>query len=218
MATWSALSGGIWDSGRRVVAGRCRQRWRVFRRFRTFLLRLDAIGHRPLQGSHSSLTCPACPCHRLAKVGHGLHGRPRTRQSPSSCRDDTLGHAAKAHPPLLADTRRRIVYCRGIPYGERLQASRESAPWQRRNAKHGVNCPSRPSPRVVRSLRPLMPWCTPHTPSPMNHWKSPHSTDFSGGVCHHSLKAPEVRIWTLRNQSRVGTVPPSTSTPHCPAC
>ena len=29
---------------------------------------------------------------------------------------------------------------------------------------------------------------------------------------------PEVRIWTLRNQSRVGTRPPSTSTPHCPAC
>ena len=31
-------------------------------------------------------------------------------------------------------------------------------------------------------------------------------------------KPPEVRIWTLRNQSRVGTVPPSTSTPHWPAC
>ena len=31
-------------------------------------------------------------------------------------------------------------------------------------------------------------------------------------------KPLEVRIWTLRNQFRVGTVPPSTSTPHCPAC
>src|SRR5262249_54787612 len=31
-------------------------------------------------------------------------------------------------------------------------------------------------------------------------------------------KPPEVRIWRLRNQSCVGTVPPSTSTPHCPAC
>src|SRR6266851_4491920 len=29
---------------------------------------------------------------------------------------------------------------------------------------------------------------------------------------------PEVRIWRLSNQSRVGTVPPSTSTPHWPAC
>src|SRR5437867_9267787 len=29
---------------------------------------------------------------------------------------------------------------------------------------------------------------------------------------------PEVRIWTLRSQSAVGTRPPSTSTPHCPAC
>jgi hypothetical protein len=31
-------------------------------------------------------------------------------------------------------------------------------------------------------------------------------------------KPPEVRIWRLSNQSRVGTVPPSTSTPHCPPC
>jgi insertion element IS1 protein InsB len=31
-------------------------------------------------------------------------------------------------------------------------------------------------------------------------------------------KPPEVRIWRLSSQSRVGTVPPSTSTPHCPAC
>ena len=29
---------------------------------------------------------------------------------------------------------------------------------------------------------------------------------------------PEVRIWRFRNQSCVGTLPPSTSTPHCPAC
>src|SRR5437867_2561924 len=31
-------------------------------------------------------------------------------------------------------------------------------------------------------------------------------------------KPPDVRICRLRNQSCVGTVPPSTSTPHCPAC
>src|SRR5215471_12955529 len=31
-------------------------------------------------------------------------------------------------------------------------------------------------------------------------------------------KPPEVRSCRLRNQSRVGTVPPSTSTPHWPAC
>src|SRR5262249_15571027 len=31
-------------------------------------------------------------------------------------------------------------------------------------------------------------------------------------------KPPEVRIWRLSSQSRVGTVPPSTSTPHWPAC
>jgi hypothetical protein len=31
-------------------------------------------------------------------------------------------------------------------------------------------------------------------------------------------KPPEVRICRLRNQSRIATRPPSTSTPHCPAC
>src|SRR5712691_4354987 len=31
-------------------------------------------------------------------------------------------------------------------------------------------------------------------------------------------KPPEVRICRLRNQSAVGTRPPSTSTPHWPAC
>ena len=36
------------------------------------------------------------------------------------------------------------------------------------------------------------------------------------GIAHR--KPPDVRIWRLSNQSRVGTVPPSTSTPHCPAC
>ena len=36
------------------------------------------------------------------------------------------------------------------------------------------------------------------------------------GTAHR--KPPEVRICRLRNQSRVGTVPPSTSTPHWPAC
>jgi replicative superfamily II helicase len=31
-------------------------------------------------------------------------------------------------------------------------------------------------------------------------------------------KPPEVRICRLRNQAAVGNRPPSTSTPHCPAC
>ena len=31
-------------------------------------------------------------------------------------------------------------------------------------------------------------------------------------------KPPEVRIQRFRNQSCEGTLPPSTSTPHCPAC
>ena len=37
------------------------------------------------------------------------------------------------------------------------------------------------------------------------------------GITAHR-KPPDVRIWRLRNQSCVGTVPSSTSTPHWPAC
>jgi hypothetical protein len=37
------------------------------------------------------------------------------------------------------------------------------------------------------------------------------------GITAHR-KPPEVRICRLRNQSAVGTRPPSTSTPHWPAC
>src|SRR5262245_16115663 len=79
-----------------------------------------------------------------------------------------LGRAATAPPLLLADRRKCIVYCRGIPYGERLHASRESAPWQRRNAQHGVHSTSRPPRRVCLSFCPLMPWCTPSTTSRTN--------------------------------------------------
>jgi len=48
-----------------------------------------------------------------------------------------------------------IVYCRGIPYGERLHAFKESAPWQPRNAQHGVNSTSCPPDRVCLSGWPL---------------------------------------------------------------
>src|SRR5438128_1913374 len=44
-----------------------------------------------------------------------------------------------------------------------------------------------------------------------------HSDLVVRGITAHR-KPPDVRIWRLRNQSRVGTVPPSTSTPHWPAC
>src|SRR5712692_3947792 len=50
MATWSALSGGIWDSGRRVLVC-CRRRWRTCCRFWA-LVRLDFfIVTRLLQGA-----------------------------------------------------------------------------------------------------------------------------------------------------------------------
>src|SRR5262249_28778755 len=85
----------------------------------------------------------------------------------SSCMEDTLGRAAQAYPPFLADRRKCIVYGRGIPYGERLHAFKESAPWQPRNALHSVNHPSRLTHHVFLS-RPLMPWCTPSTTLPTN--------------------------------------------------
>src|SRR5215467_6154158 len=51
MATWLALSGGIWVKGRRVVACCCRRRWRACCRFWA-LFRLDFfIVTRLLQGS-----------------------------------------------------------------------------------------------------------------------------------------------------------------------
>jgi cellulose biosynthesis protein BcsQ len=52
-----------------------------------------------------------------------------------------------------------------------------------------------------------------------------HMTDFSHIPSHLVVervtaqrKPPEVRIWRLRNQSAAGNRPPSTSTPHWPAC
>jgi hypothetical protein len=42
-------------------------------------------------------------------------------------------------------------------------------------------------------------------------------SDFVVACVTPQRKPPEVRIWRLRNQSCLGTVPPSTSTPHCPA-
>src|SRR5215831_7207883 len=144
MATWLALSGGIWVKGRRVVAACCRF-WALFR--------LDFfIVTRLLKGS----IVLAIPLVSMLPRAHGQgeytwHGL-RSSMGISSCRDDTLGRAAKAHPPLLADRRRRIVYGRGIPYGERPHAFKESAPWQARNVQHGVHSASCPPHRVYLSL------------------------------------------------------------------
>jgi hypothetical protein len=45
-------------------------------------------------------------------------------------------------------------------------------------------------------------------------WQKPHSIELRGRVVITHRKPPEVRICRLRNQSVVGTRPPSTSTPH----
>src|SRR5919108_5129528 len=98
MATWLALSGGIWVKGRRVVACCCRRRWRACCRFWA-LLRLDFfIVTRLLQGSlvlAMSLvsTLPRSPGHGES-AWHDL----RSSMGIASCIEDTLGRAAKAHP------------------------------------------------------------------------------------------------------------------------
>jgi hypothetical protein len=46
------------------------------------------------------------------------------------------------------------------------------------------------------------------------HAKFHIPSDFVVECVTAQRKPPEVRIWTLRNQSAVGTRPPSTSTPH----
>src|SRR5262249_21768951 len=53
--------------------------------------------------------------------------------------------------------------------------------------------------------------------SPSAH-KMAHSIELRGGVVSTHRKPPEVRICRLSIQSVVGTRPPSTSTPHWPAC
>src|SRR6266545_4673318 len=62
------------------------------------------------------------------------------------------------------------------------------------------------------------PGCVPLTcgscPPSENHIPSHFVVE---GIAAHR-KPPEVKIWRLSSQSRVGTVPPSTSTPHWPAC
>src|SRR2546428_7662294 len=98
MATGLALAGGIWDSGRRVVACCCRRRWRTCCRFWA-LFRLDFfIVTRLLQGS-IVLAMPlvsALPC-SPGHVWYAWHGL-RSSMGISSCMDDTLGQDGKANP------------------------------------------------------------------------------------------------------------------------
>src|SRR6266705_333575 len=97
MATWLALSGGIRDSGRRVVACCCRRRWRVCCRFWA-LFRLDFfIVTRLLKGSIARAmplvsTLPLAPGHG-EYAWHGL----RSSMGILSCLDDTPGQDGKAN-------------------------------------------------------------------------------------------------------------------------
>src|SRR5262247_2193073 len=129
MATWLALSGGIWVKGRRVVECCCRRCWRACCRFWA-LLRLDFfIVTRLLKGSIVLAIPQVSTLPRSHGQGENTWHGLRSSMGISSCRDDTRGRAAKAPPSLLADRRRRIVYGRGIPYGERPHTSRGSALW-----------------------------------------------------------------------------------------
>src|SRR2546428_13824915 len=89
MAAWSALSGGTWDRGRRVVAGCCPRRWRACCPFWA-LFRLDFfIVTRLLQGS----VVLAIPLVSTLPRSHGhgeytWHGL-RSSMGIASCMDDT---------------------------------------------------------------------------------------------------------------------------------
>jgi len=98
IATWSAFSGGIWDSGRRVLTCCCRRCWRACCRFWA-LFRLDFfIVTRLLKGSSVCAmplvsTLPLSPGH-VEYAWHGL----RSSMGILSCMDDTPGQDVKANP------------------------------------------------------------------------------------------------------------------------
>ena len=86
--------------------------------------------------------------------------------------------------------------------------------WERRNGKYSVilsagavHDPSNPENLLELGL--------PYGPKPrIFHIPSNYVVE----AVTTDRKPPEVRICRLRNQSAVGTRPPSTSTPHWPAC
>src|SRR5437899_9240615 len=96
MATWSAFSGGIWVTGRRVLRWCCR-RWRACCRFWA-LFRLDFfIVTHLLKGSSVRAmplvsTLPLAPGH-VEYTWHGL----RSSMGIASCLDDTPWQDGKAN-------------------------------------------------------------------------------------------------------------------------
>src|SRR5215475_745264 len=98
MATWLAFSGGIWVKGRRVVAERCRQRWRAFCRFLTFLLRLDAMGKSPLQ--ERVITVPSRTWEHAGDHTMPPYARLRVGQGePCGCRAASWRDILRHRPP-----------------------------------------------------------------------------------------------------------------------
>src|SRR6266571_7218824 len=97
MATWLALSGGIWVTGRRVLAWCCRRRWRACCRFWA-LFRLDFfIVTRLLKGFIVRAmplvsTLPLAPGYG-EQAWHSL----RSNMGISSCLDDTPWQDGKAN-------------------------------------------------------------------------------------------------------------------------
>jgi hypothetical protein len=114
---------------------------------------------------------------------------------PGECR----GHVSQA---LALDSRQRTGYWEcGGRYG---------------SCRHGAS-----GIMVARCSRHLPCTSVVTMPPSLTHFypsQKPHSPGLSGKGYHAQRHPPEVRIWALRNPSRVGTHLPSTATPHCPAC
>src|SRR2546429_8254079 len=116
MATWSAFSGGIWVTGRRVLACCCRRRWRACCRFWA-LVRLDFfIVTRLLQGSRLLDT---------ESIRGMVSGAAWAYRHAWMIRLDRTGRQTLAH---LDDKGDAILYRRGMEYRARHHASRERLP------------------------------------------------------------------------------------------
>jgi transposase len=97
------------------------------------------------------------------------------------------------------------------------KTDKADATWIAELLAHGLIQPSFIPPPAIRALRDVTRTRVALVQS-RTQAKSHIPPDLVvKGITAHR-KPPEVRICRLRNQSGVGNRPPSTSTPHCPAC
>src|SRR5215510_4824367 len=141
-------------------------------------------------------------------------------------------HARARHVARAGPTRREGIVAPGPqvynPARRRCRPATHTqirfyAPVQAEGGSDSDFCLTRPYTHSIllfttSSRRSSAPLSTGGSPCKASKPKLSHSIELRGGVVSTHRKPPEVRICRLRNQSVVGTRPPSTSTPHWPAC